>query len=251
MTHHVGILKNLVTEPEIWINPKNVGARSEANHANLVFLSNELQPLKIGVRDRRYMVIRTPNERDEAFYKAVGAEAHAGGAAALFHYLLEDVDLDGFTEHTKPLMTEAKEQLIEIGLVPSQLFWKELKQGILGLPYVPALSTDLYKAYTTWCLRNGFRMPEGINKFKPNFMSMNGVSAKTDRVPDPGIKVTDEKNLRQRAIILMGEREPDQQREKLRIVQGIAEFRQCLRDYLGEDRVYATGPRWEREGDAA
>lgn len=252
MTHHVGILKNLVTEPEIWINPKNVGARAEGNHANLVFLSNELQPLKIGLRDRRYMVIRTPNERDEEFYRAVGAEVDAGGAAALYHYLREDVELEGFTEHTKPPMTEAKEDLIELGMAPSQLFWKELKQGILGLPYVPALVTDVYRGYTTWCLRNGFKMPEGINRFKPHFMAMNGVAAKVDRVPDPGVKVADEKKTRQRKIFVMGERDPDPQRERLRVLQGIDEFRQRLKDYLGEDRVYASGPRWVREdGDAA
>jgi putative DNA primase/helicase len=87
MSHHVGRLKNLVTEDRVHINPKFVDSRYEANHVNLVFLSNEFQPLKISPGDRRYMVIRTPGALDGEFYKAVAAELDAGGDAAFMHHL--------------------------------------------------------------------------------------------------------------------------------------------------------------------
>jgi putative DNA primase/helicase len=184
MRHHVGYLKNLITEPEIYINRKMVDERREENHANMVFLSNELQPLQINPRDRRYMVIRTPGAREEEFYKAVGAEIRAGGAGALYRYLL-DLELGDFNEHAKPLETQAKRELIELGMPASQLFWQDLHDNVLGLPYVPALATDLYKAYQVWCVRNGEKMPERINRFLPSFMSLNGVRRVDARVPDP------------------------------------------------------------------
>lgn len=241
MSHHVGYLKNLITEPEVEINRKMVDQRVETNHMNLVFLSNELQPLRIGPRDRRYMVIRTPNERDEVFYKEVSDELAAGGARALYRYLL-DLDLAGFHPHMKPIMTDAKRALIEIGLLPSQLFWRELHDGLLGLPYCPALTQDVFRAYLAWCARNSHKMPEASNRFAPNFMSLNGVRRIDKRVPDPGqpaeiaLAGTDrESQLRIRRVFLMGEPEADSVLEAQRVVRGVADFRRALIRYLAED----------------
>lgn len=240
MRHHVGYLKNLITEPEIYINRKMVDERREENHANMVFLSNELQPLQINPRDRRYMVIRTPAVREEEFYKAVGAEIRAGGAAALYRHLLE-LDLEDFNEHAKPIETAAKRELIELGMPASQLFWQDLHDGVLGLPYVPALATDLYKAYQAWCVRNGEKMPERINRFLPSFMSLNGVRRVDARVPDPDrpLEAADAPEaMRKRRVLVMGDTDTDQEKERLRRVQGIATFRRALKEYLREDLVY-------------
>jgi putative DNA primase/helicase len=259
--HHVGYLKNLITEPEIWINPKNIGARCEANHANLVFLSNELQPLQIGIRDRRYMVIHTPEALEREFYTAAAAEARAGGIAALHQHLLE-LDLGDFTEHTKPIVTAAKEALIEIGLNAPQLFWQELKSGELGLPYTPALVEDVYRAFRTWCDRNGEKMPQRINLFVPAFMSMNGIRRVKDRIPNPdlgaralvlaaGAVDADNVKLRQRKIFLMGNRDSDPGAERIRVRRGIAEFREALGDYIGTGKTASDGAhRRSESGDA-
>jgi len=249
MRHHVGILKHLVTEPEIWINRKQLDERREANHANLVFLSNELQPLQISPRDRRYMVIRTPSQvKAPEAYIEVGAELKAGGAAGLHRYLLE-LDLDQFTEHTKPLATEAKADLIEIGLSGSQLFWHDLHDGLLGLPYCPALSTDLYQAYLVWCRRNGEKMPARINRWLPEFMSLNGVRRRRLRLSDPdklgALRLVDEANTRPRQVLLMGEPQAEDGAEHRRIVDGVGAFRERLRDYLGEDRALYHRAGWE------
>lgn len=237
MRHHVGYLKTLITEPEIYINRKMIDERREENHANLVFLSNEIQPMQIGPRDRRYMVIKTPSIRDEAFYRAVGAEIRAGGAAALYRYLL-DLDLSDFNEHAKPIETEAKRELVELGMPASQLFWQDLHDNVLGLPYGPALATDVYKAYQAWCIRNGEKMPERINRFLPSFMALNGVRRVDARVPDPDkpleIAVAPEA-LRKRRVLVMGEPDLDQEQERQRRMRGIAEFRRALKEYLRED----------------
>lgn len=254
MSHHVGILKNAITEPTVHIEGKNKDTREEANHCNLVFLSNELQPLKIGPRDRRYMIIKTPNGKPREFYAEVGAEIRAGGAQALYDFLLKR-NVEGFHPHTQPIMTEAKEALIEQGLMPSQLFWKDLHDGALDMPYTPALSQDVYRAYTVWCFRNGHRVPEPYSRFTPNFMSLNGVRRVEKQVPMPGrpgelalVGTEDEKKLRKRRIFLMGDQLRDQDEEKQRIIKGVAEFRARLLDYLSEDDVYGASRGRAREG---
>lgn len=243
MSHHVGRLKNLVTEDKVSINPKFQEQRYEDNHVNIVFLSNEFQPLKISPGDRRYMVIRTPGMLGGAFYAEVAAEFKAGGAAAFMQYLLE-LDLGDFGEHTKPIATEAKKDLIEIGMMPSQLYWQEIKDGLLPLPYCPALSTDLYAGYTVWCQRNGHKMPEALNRFTPNFMSMNGVRRREPRVPDPDkldeLAVMDVDLLRKRRVFFMGSRTEGVE-ERQWLVDGIKKFRKALRDYQAESDWRGSG----------
>jgi len=235
MSHHVGRLKALITEDFVHINPKFVDVRYERNHMNMVFLSNEFQPLKISPGDRRYMVIRTPAAMPEDFYKAVAAEFAAGGAAAFMQHLAE-LDLAGFGEHTKPIVTDAKRDLIEIGMLPSQLFWQEMKDGLVPLPYCPALTQDVYRAYTLWCARSGYKMPEGLNRFTPNFMSMNGVRRHEPRIADPDSPLDlakDKDTLRKRRVFVMGSR-PDGLNDEAWLTRGITDFRKALRAFEAE-----------------
>lgn len=182
MGHHTGFLKHLITENEIWINRKMRDARMEENHVNLVFFSNEIQPLHLDADDGRYVVIRTPPKRDKEFYREVMDEVRAGGAAALHQYLL-NVKLGDFDAATEPIDTQAKQDLIEVGMNSAQLFWKDIHDEEIPLPYCPALVQDLFRCYATWCKRNLEKMPMRINRFTPAFMTLNGVRRITPRVP--------------------------------------------------------------------
>lgn len=208
MRHHVGYLKNLITEPEIWINRKNRDERCEANHCNLVFFSNELQPLQISPDDRRYMIIRTPPLMPAEFYRAVVDEIAAGGAAALLAYL-QAYDLGGFDPHSKPIETDAKRELIQLGMSSPQLFWQEVKSGDLELPYCPALSTDVYRCFVAYCKRTGEKQPAKMNRFIPDFMSMNGIRRHRTRVPalkwEGDVLTTSGAKMRNQQVLLMGE----------------------------------------------
>lgn len=182
MGHHTGFLKHLITENEIWINRKMRDARMEENHVNLVFFSNEIQPLHLDADDGRYVVIRTPPKRDKEFYREVMDEVRAGGAARLHQYLL-DIKLGDFDVATEPIDTQAKQDLIEVGMNSAQLFWKDIHDGEIPLPYCPALFQDLFRCYAIWCKRNLEKMPMRSNKFTPAFMTLNGVRRITPRVP--------------------------------------------------------------------
>jgi putative DNA primase/helicase len=152
-------LKSLITGDWIRINPKNVAAYDERNHVNLVFLSNETQPLVLEPGDRRYAVIWTPPELPPEVYVDVKKEIADGGIEALHDHLL-NLPLGDFAPHTRPPMTWSKEELIDLGLDSTERFFLAWTAGeIEGVDVLPALSTDLYKLYRGWCAAAGIRNP--------------------------------------------------------------------------------------------
>lgn len=161
-----GALKHLVTEDFIYINEKNMPERVERNHANLVFLSNELQPLVLGRGDRRYLVVECwkTHPEGEAFYAGVRAELAAGGVEALYHHL-RTLDLGDFAPHTKPIETEAKRDLVELGKDEPERFLEQWRAGMLPLPYGAGTAQDLYTAFRRWCQRQGERHVPSLTRF--------------------------------------------------------------------------------------
>ena len=170
MFHVKNRLKGFVTSETIRVNPKNVAAHTERNCMNIVFLSNERQPIVLENDDRRHCVIWAPPKPDDGFFADVNEEIDNGGIAAL-HYFLLNLDLGDFRPWTKPPMTEAKADLIELGLSSEERFvrdWRQLELvapdgGIL--PFCPCLGSHLYAVYESWCKVNGEFRPRPANHF--------------------------------------------------------------------------------------
>lgn len=171
--HNKNNIKHLITGRTIRINPKHVAAHDESNHINIVFLSNEVQPLHLESWDRRFMVLWTPPKLDEEFYREVAKEIKDGGVEALHHHLL-NLDLTGFDEHTKPIMTKAKEDLIDIGMESPERFLREWRSGDLNVPFGPCKSSELYQLYTKWCNRNGEPFVKKIQMFMAPLKKLHG-----------------------------------------------------------------------------
>jgi len=156
--HHKNKLKAFITGDTIQINAKMLPLRQEANHVNVVFLSNELQPLALEQSDRRYFVVYTPPRRKDDLYARVAACLEGGGAEAFFHYL-KGLDLSGFSSFDIPPMTRAKADLIELGLKPSERFLREWVRGYLPLPLNVCSAEQLIRAFRRWCSMTGERFP--------------------------------------------------------------------------------------------
>jgi putative DNA primase/helicase len=157
MYHKKNQLKWLVTaDKKIPIRAIQQDVRWESNHVNLVFLSNESQPLALEDGDRRYLVVYTPTGRTDDLYARAAKFLEEGGAAKLLHYL-RTLDLGDFKTSTKPVMTEAKRDLIELGLRPSERFSGEWLAGLLPLPVRPCSAEQLYTAFRRWSDRMGER----------------------------------------------------------------------------------------------
>jgi putative DNA primase/helicase len=163
-------LKGIVTGEWIRINPKNVAAHDERNHVNLVFLSNERQPLVLDKDDRRYTVIWTPEKLPEDFYGDIRAELDAGGVAAL-HQHLATLDLGDFSEHSKPPMTNSKRDVIDISMDSIERFVRDWAEGDVTassgdvVPFCPALGSVLYGLYMHWAKENGVTRYRERNQF--------------------------------------------------------------------------------------
>ena len=170
MYHVKNRLKGFITGGTIRVNPKNVAAHTEKNQMNIVFLSNERQPLALENDDRRHCVIFTPPKPDDGFFAEVNEEIEAGGVAALHDYLL-NLDLGDFRPWTKPPMTAAKQDLIDLGMGSEERFlreWQQLElEGSDGqvMPFCPCLGRHLYQVYEGWCKRQGEFRPRPANHF--------------------------------------------------------------------------------------
>lgn len=157
MYHNKNRIKSIVTqEAKFPIRGMQRETRWESNHANVVFLSNESQPLALEERDRRYLVIYTPLEADPAIYEAV-RDFKASNGLGKWLYYLQHYDLRGFTAHTKPLMTRAKQDLIELNWRPPERFASEWINGYLDLPLRVCSAEQLYRAFKRWCDMQGER----------------------------------------------------------------------------------------------
>lgn len=161
--HVKGKLKALITGDWIRINPKNVAAHDERNHVNIVFLSNERQPLVVDRDDRRYTVIWTPEKLSRDFYNDVAAELAAGGVAALHHHLAT-MDLGDFKPWTPPPLTAAKQELIDVSMDSVERFIAEWTANETPWPFSACASMDLYQAYSRWCRMNGVARPRESNQ---------------------------------------------------------------------------------------
>lgn len=149
-------LKGMITGRRIRINPKNVKSYWETNHCNIIFLSNETQPLVLERDDGRHVVLWTPPKLSIDFYKQVEQEVAEGGIAAL-HYHLKHLPLGDFHPHTPPPMTAAKRDLMDLSMDSTERFCIEWsKERIPPVPFVPTKSTQLYKFYREWCGRSGY-----------------------------------------------------------------------------------------------
>lgn len=171
-------LKSFVTGEWIRINPKNVAAHDERNHCNVVYLSNEIQPLPLEQDDRRHFVIWTPPKMPADQYQGIREELNNGGIAALHHFLLQ-VDLTGFDQFTPPPETQAKRDLMQVGQGNVMRFVEEWLAGDVyfnhkRLPVCACGSSDLYTAYLQWCRATGVRNPREANQFGGEIAKLPG-----------------------------------------------------------------------------
>lgn len=154
--HQKNPLKHIITSDELLIEAKNTAIRSEKNQTNLVFLSNEHRPLALEADDRRHAVFWTPGPRTDGLYGRVSQWLNNGGARALMSHLLR-LDLGDFHAHTPPPMTDAKRDVQELGLRPSERFTRDWLDHQLDLPMWPCSTSQLYRAFTRWARQQGER----------------------------------------------------------------------------------------------
>ena len=228
--HTKNKIKSLITGEWIRINPKNVGAYDERNHVNVVFQSNEDQPLVLERDDRRFTVIKTPEKLGQDFYDEVAAEIKAGGIAALHDYLL-NYPLGDFQPHTKPPMTQAKADLIDMGKDSTERFFDDWVGKHLPLPVVTCKSEDFYDAYRYWAARNGIGKPAQANTLLSRSANRSGAMKARKRF------YVDLNGSTTTQAMLLYPPGADQGAAIRELTEGVVEFRNALEDWKGESNV--------------
>ena len=161
LVHNKNRLKALITSTTVQINPKNLPRREERNHINIVFLSNELQPLALDNSDRRYLVIYTPRAREFEFYRKLEGVERGGRPGGLLRTTCCTYPLDGFDPFAPAPLTQAKLDLIDMNRKSPERFWLEWARRRAGsaLPDVldrrrptgPTSSTPSARATVSRC----------------------------------------------------------------------------------------------------
>lgn len=153
---HFGLIKHMITGRDMPISQKFKDDRTEANHMNVVMLSNEFQAVPIEPEDRRFQVVEARTSLDPSLLEKIRVALDDGLSAAFYAFLLE-YPIGDFTPHTKPVMTASKERMINFGRPDWEAFYLAWAGGELNVPYCSCLSEDLYAAYARYCRKYGFR----------------------------------------------------------------------------------------------
>ncbi len=257
LVHNKNRLKALITSTTVQINPKNLPRREERNHINIVFLSNELQPLALDNSDRRYLVIYTPRAREFEFYRKLKAWKEAGGLAAFYQYLLT-YPLADFDPFAPAPMTQAKLNLIDLNRKSPERFWVEWAGGELDLPYRTCSVAQAYRAYLKYAQRTGDRIPLQRPVFTSMVLRISEAMAGTLDPPKPpatewhaNVATDDAVSGRKTTRMLLVAPKPDGVTGTAWASECVSAFEQCLSDYLGyEPRSPGDGKSGPKEGDS-
>lgn len=106
-------IKALITEPQFWLNRKNVKEVSQPNHMNFLFTSNHEDAFFVSFSDRRFFAHFAPAQsllevwgKEKVDKYVAWYNSHDGQAALLYHLLHHKITPDW--DHRSPPDTPAK-----------------------------------------------------------------------------------------------------------------------------------------------
>ena len=120
---HESVLKTLITQPTIVVEPKFMNAFSSPNYVHLVLASNENWVVPAGPEERRYFVldVGTRVMQDHAYFAALKKQMENGGSEALLDYLLHE-DIKNFDVRKVP-RTEALVEQQKTSMAALEEWW--------------------------------------------------------------------------------------------------------------------------------
>lgn len=168
-----GVLKGLITEPHIQVEPKGVDVITMRSYRRFIFASNADWAVARDHDDRRFLVLDVSDARkqDLAYFAALDQQMKAGGYEALMYDLLHE-DLDGFRPQKMPQTSNGFDLKLRSCSVLQWLYstldareehvWFGIGDGVTPCekgPDAPAEppSSDLIGQYRDWCKLNNER----------------------------------------------------------------------------------------------
>jgi hypothetical protein len=121
-----GVLKTLITEPEISIEAKYFNAVQTKNFLHIIMASNNEWVVPASIDARRFFVLQVADTKigDHAYFAAICQQMEDGGHGAMLHDLA-NYDLAGFNVRAVP-ETEALQRQKKLSLQCHQRWWMEV-----------------------------------------------------------------------------------------------------------------------------
>jgi hypothetical protein len=157
-----GILKGMITEKHIMVEPKGKDAFQVKNHIHLIFASNNAWVVPAGLEERRFFVLDVSDKRiqDFEYFKAIINQMNNGGREALLYDLLE-MNISDVNLRKIPRTNALLDQIIHT-MPTAHKFWLErlragtlLKEHRVWEEFV--ITEELYSQYLDFALAVGDR----------------------------------------------------------------------------------------------
>lgn len=136
---NAGVIKTMLTEPQIMIERKGVDPIWLSNHMIFMVTSNERSVVPADIGDRRWQVFEVSDRKreDKAYFGAIAKQMNEGGCEAMLHELLErDISLG--PDPRKTIRTpELFDQIIQAQGPVEKYIYQMLETGILPQPDAP------------------------------------------------------------------------------------------------------------------
>lgn len=127
---HESVLKMLVTEDMLVIEPKGVDAEMSSNCVHLILASNDSWVVPAGLDDRRFLVldVSETHKEDTTYFNELQNTLDSGGREALLHMLL-NYDLSEFTVRVVPKTKALQEQKLHSMDLYQEWWFTKLRTG--------------------------------------------------------------------------------------------------------------------------
>jgi len=179
-----GVLKGMITEDMLMIEPKGRDPFSVRNHVRLLIASNNDWLVPAGPQERRFCVfnVSDKHQQDHKYFSAIWDEMKNGGREALLHLLLK-ADISNFNFYDFPKTEALLDQKVN-SLCSCGKFWFEcLRRGSKRLPFRTTMDEkenpyeqempwelmisthELYKIYLSECRDRNDRYPQTDSLF--------------------------------------------------------------------------------------
>lgn len=136
---NAGVIKTMLTEPQIMIERKGVDPIWLDNHMVFMIASNERSVVPADIGDRRWQVFEVSDQHreDKPYFSAIMKQLREGGYEAMLHELLERDILDGPDPRKTIRTPELFEQIIQAQGPVEKYIFQFLDSGCLPQPEAP------------------------------------------------------------------------------------------------------------------
>lgn len=127
-----GLLKGMITEFTIWIEPKGKDQFKVKNHINLIIASNNEWIIPAGFDERRFLMLEVSDghKQDHAYFEKIKEELAAGGREAMLYDLLRR-DISGVNLRAVPTTRGLTEQKLFSSDSVTKFWQSRLSEGLV------------------------------------------------------------------------------------------------------------------------